>query len=453
MPAKLPLLMPAIQQQCCNPTGYLAIFHGVLDIVHTLMCVTEVAHCLARALVPAALLVKALQCVAQLLQQLPQCGTLLPTAAPGTRTVSGSSSSSRRIRSSSGYLSSTHERYFSLQIAITRFLGQFVDMSNVTNPQLDAESTACIQQVVMNHAVQELLLQHLVGYVALLHQHHELEWQQQQQQRQQRQQQQQQQRSGTKDLLPIPAFHQDMLQLLPGGQAYLDAAATVAAEQWGGDEDQRLEKCRTQATSCIRILGAVFNQFERVPDQRRNSSAPALSAAAVRLTLQLQLLAAGELQRQQQQQSGMQNKTAYSLCSCSRALLTQLQAAVQAAGGSCLPPEVLQQAGLQLLQALAAPLQQLLPLLAPVQQLPADQAAFLELLDIEGNLELQLYAFMAAAAGIFEEQQVAAGGAAWFKHASHCDVLQLSRVDRAVLLQACKVLQIISMNGPTALLH
>jgi hypothetical protein len=26
------------------------------------------------------------------------------------------------------------------------------------------------------------------------------------------------------DLLPVPAFHQDMLALLPGGQAYLDAA-------------------------------------------------------------------------------------------------------------------------------------------------------------------------------------------------------------------------------------
>jgi hypothetical protein len=35
------------------------------------------------------------------------------------------------------------------------------------------------------------------------------------------------------DLLPIPAFHQlqDMLQLLPGGQAYLDAAAAWAASE------------------------------------------------------------------------------------------------------------------------------------------------------------------------------------------------------------------------------
>jgi hypothetical protein len=31
------------------------------------------------------------------------------------------------------------------------------------------------------------------------------------------------------DLMSIPAFHEDMLQLLPGGQAYLDAAAEEAA--------------------------------------------------------------------------------------------------------------------------------------------------------------------------------------------------------------------------------
>jgi hypothetical protein len=429
MPAKLLPLMQAIHQQCHSPSGYLEPCHGALDIVHTLTCVTEAAHGLARVLVPAALLLKALQCVAQLLQQLPQCGALLPTAAPSTRIgsgrVSSSSSSGRRI-------SSTLECCFRLQIAITRFLHHFTDMRNVTRPQLDDDSAACIQQMLMNHAVQELLLQPLVSYVALLHQHHELEWQQQQQQQQQ---QRRQQRSGTKDLLSIPAFHQDMLQLLPGGQAYLDAAATVAAAEWGDNEEERLHKCRARANVCILILGAVFNQFKRVSHQRHNSSAPAISAAAVRLTLQLQLLTAGELQRQrQQQQCGMQNETVYMLLCCNYALITQLQAAVQAAGGSCLPPEVLQQAGLQLLQALAAPLQQLQALMAPVQQPPPDQAALQELLDVQGNLELQLYVFIAAAAGMFEEQQVAAGGVAWFVHVSHCIALQLSR---ASLLQAC----------------
>jgi hypothetical protein len=405
MPAKLLLLVQTMQQQCRSISAARTPFHGALDSARTLMCVTEAAHRLARALVPAALLHKALQCVAQLLQQLPQCGALLPTPTPGTCTASGSSSSS----SSS---SSAHECYFRLQVDTKKFLSHFVDMRSVTRAQLDEESAACMQQLLLNHAVQELLLQQLVGLVALLHQHHELEWQQQQQQQQQ---QRQQQRSGFKELMHIPAFHQDMLQLLPGGHAYLDAAAVVAVEEWGVDADVRLQYCRAQAAICMQILGAAFKQFMRASDQRRNSSAPALSAAAVRLTLQLQLLlAAGQLQRQQQQQQfDMQRDAVYMLTWCNNALVTQLQAAVQAAGGSCLPPEVLQQAGLQLLQALAAPVQQLQSLMAPVQQPPPDHASLLQQFDFDGDLALQLYAFMAAAAGLFVEQQVAAGRLVW----------------------------------------
>jgi hypothetical protein len=419
LPAKLLLLLQT--QQCRSPRAYMALILGVMNLVGTFIGVTEASHCLARALLPAALLHKALQCVAQLLQQIPRCGALLPAAAPGTSTASGSSSSS-----SGRAINRTHEFYFSLQVTTARFLSQFVDMRSVTRPQLDADSAAVIPQLLMHHAVQELLLQCLVGCVAMLHQHHELKWQQQQQQS-----------SGDKGLLRIPAFHQDMLQLLPGGQDYLDAAADWAAAKWGSDEDERLEQGREQAAVCVQILGAVFSQCKSVPDQRRNSSAPALSAVAVRLMLQLQLLAAGELQRQQQQQPGRQNQTAYLLMSCNCALLTQLQAAVQAAGGSRLPPEVLQQAGLQLLQALAAPLQQLQALTAPVQQLPPQEAASMEQLGIKGDLEMQLYALMAAAAGVLEEQQVAAGGAALFMHASHCTVSQLSRANIASLLQAC----------------
>jgi hypothetical protein len=90
-------------------------------------------------------------------------------------------------------------------------------------------------------------------------------------------------------------------------------------------------------------------------------------AAAVQLLLELQLLAAALMQRQraasqtQQQQRGESQKEAEELLLMQTNHLLQLQirAALQATGSSCLPPEVLQQAGLQLLQALAAPLQQL----------------------------------------------------------------------------------------------
>jgi hypothetical protein len=94
-----------------------------------------------------------------------------------------------------------------------------------------------------------------------------------------------------------------------------------------------------------------------------------LSADAVRLVLELQLLAAGAVhsQRQnqvpplpppQQQQQKQQQSTRGLVLATNRLLKVQIKAAA-ATSRSCLPPEVLQQAGLHLLHALAAPLQQL----------------------------------------------------------------------------------------------
>jgi hypothetical protein len=71
-----------------------------------------------------------------------------------------------------------------------------------------------------------------------------------------------------------------------------------------------------------------------------------------------------------------------------------IRAVLQCTGSSSLQPEVLQQAGLQLLQALAAPLQQL-QLCSPQDQLPG-------LVDVGGRIAEQLFALHAAAAGMFE---------------------------------------------------
>jgi hypothetical protein len=137
-----------------------------------------------------------------------------------------------------------------------------------------------------------------------------------------------------------------------------------------------------------------------------------LSAAAVRLVLQLQLLAASFVQRQrvskqqlqrqqqqppQQQLQGVEDLEEAELWLMRTNFLLQLQIrTVVQCTGSCLPPEVLQQAGLQLLQALAAPLQQL--------QLCSshDKDNLLELLDVWVHLRItqQLYALRAAAAGM-----------------------------------------------------
>jgi hypothetical protein len=164
------------------------------------------------------------------------------------------------------------------------------------------------------------------------------------------QQQQQSKQQLRADVLPIPAFHQDMLQLLPGGQAYLEASAKLA------------KTCKPSpdflvhaGSCCYAMYRHLCLSFSKPADQQY---APALSAAAVRLVLELQLLAAAEHQRCDQQQQGDPAITAVLLSNSTRLLHTLIKAAAQASG-SCLPPEVLQQAGLQLLQALAAPLQQL----------------------------------------------------------------------------------------------
>uniref|UniRef100_A0A383WED8 MYND-type domain-containing protein n=1 Tax=Tetradesmus obliquus TaxID=3088 RepID=A0A383WED8_TETOB len=226
-------------------------------------------------------------------------------------------------------------------------------------------TAAAVQAVSLQSdpAVAQLLLQLLAVYPMLLHQQHSQQQKQQQKQQQERQDGKQQLRA---DLLPIPAFHQHpgMLQLLPGGQAYLDAAGRLAAAGCSNVGAGPTVALRAQRLSAALEVNLQYCCKQQQGSPALDGSAPALSAAAVRLVLELQLLAAGAVQRLQQprqQQPVDKENHPWQLLSdtSSTALLhRQLKAALQA-GASCQPPGVLQQAGLQLLQALAAPLQQL----------------------------------------------------------------------------------------------
>jgi hypothetical protein len=262
-----------------------------------------------------------------------------------------------------------------------------------------------------------MLLQLLAANTMLLHQQHAENLQQQQQlhpqvnsssssgssqNQQQREQQQQQQRQQPgqsckqhrADLLLIPAFHQhqDMLQLLPGGQTYLDAAAARAV----------LEAARGLPNVCCLFTAKQAGALKAVcmsltASEQSTTDVPVLSAAALRLVLELQLLAAGAVQRQQgssrQQPAGPYDM----LLRHSNALLhAQIRAIVQDGSNSVLA-QLLQQHGLQLLQALAAPLQQL-----QLWMSLGDDAGVYWGFAMEGvgALPQQLFALTAAAEGL-----------------------------------------------------
>jgi hypothetical protein len=372
--------------------------------------------------------------VLPLLQQLQRCGQLLPTATVAPPAYSSSSSSSNGSRDTGNDLN-PHQEFIHVQHDIGGFLAElvtYVDAQQLATG-VDVQMPAC--ELLRDPAVSELLLQQLAGFTELLYKEHVAYRQQQRQQQQEsaadssssssRQLQQHSARGAKQqhraDLLPIPAFHRrtDMLQVLPGGQAYLDAAAAFAApdQHQNGTNAQLLAKCLHQVhalqMSIIASLSHTLNAQHA--GLAVDATAPLLSAAAVRLVLQLQLLAASfvqrqraskqqQLQRQQQQPPEQQLQGAEDLEEAEIWLMRtnfllqlQIRTVVQCTG-SCLPPEVLQQAGLQLLQALAAPLQQL--------QLCSshDKDNLLELLDVWIHLRItqQLFALRAAAAGMFQ---------------------------------------------------
>jgi hypothetical protein len=341
---------------------------NVLRMVGPLLCCwAEIVDC------KPALLQVVVRTLRPLVQQLQGCGSLLmwPAAAAAAASVQDGSSSSSSSSSSSGYEHNLQYHLFAAQQAASRLLAVICSQK-----QVDAGVAAELLRLHNDPAVVEMQLQLLTAWTAELHKQHTA----QQQQRQlppgtagastssMQGQQQPVRHERRADLLSIPAFHQDMLQLLPGGQGYLDVAAETAA-RWGEDSAFQL---RTYASNCCNTINRCLESHrESIAGQQQISRNPLVSSAAVRLVLELQLLASGAVQRQreqlrqqhQEQQQQQQMLTLEDQASTDKfALQTweiskwQIKALV-VSSRSCLPPEVLQQAGLQLLQALAAPLQ------------------------------------------------------------------------------------------------
>jgi hypothetical protein len=207
-----------------------------------------------------------------------------------------------------------------------------------------------------------------------------------------------------------------MLQLLPGGQAYLDAAAMYKVKINGGDtpygrDIDKLQLSMHETHMCMHpvTISLMCLLDAQHAGETSLGDVAVLLPAAVRLLLEAQLLAAGLVQRlrtaskqqqqpqQQQQTEELQKDAEMLLLQTDHLLQLQIRAVLQVTGSSCLPPEVLQQAGLQLLQALAAPLQQL--------QLNAS-GAWLAEVDSEWRdcVHQQLLALRAAAAGMVQLQ-------------------------------------------------
>jgi hypothetical protein len=267
--------------------------------------------------------------------------------------------------------------------------------------QLDAGVAAEVLRLQNDPAVVEMQLQLLTAWTAQLHKQHTAQQQlptgtagagssssssSSSSTQQQRQQPAKQQHRA--DLLSIPTFHQDMLQLLPGGQAYLDAAAEEVAAWVLTGEQKTVMLHSIAGNCCCTIHQYLHSQLNSIAGQLHISKTALVSGAAVRLVLELQLLASGAVQRQreqhrqQQQQALTPEDQAFTdnLALNSWDLLRLQIKALVATSRSCLPPEVLQQAGLQLLQALAAPLQQ--------WQLSRTSDSFLRTADVAGVLPL-----------------------------------------------------------------
>jgi hypothetical protein len=304
------------------------------------------------------------------------------------------------------------------------FLSELVNYTNAQQSAtgIDAQLPGC--QLLRDPAVSELLLQQLAAYTGVLHNDHVARRQEQRQQQRataaggssssssSSNQLQQRSAQGAKqqhraDLVDIPAFHQhtDVLQLLPGGQAYLDAAAArVWNQQHLGTTTQLWPRIfhQLQVVQVSVIASLASTLEEQHSGQAVDAAAPLMSAAAVRLVLQLQLLAASFVQRQratkqqQQQEVELLQDPQALLLRTNYLLQVQIRAVLQCTRSSSLQPEVLQQAGLQLLQALAAPLQQL-QLCSPDDRLPS---LVVDWDNVGDRLAQQQFALQAAAGGI-----------------------------------------------------
>jgi hypothetical protein len=180
--------------------------------------------------------------------------------------------------------------------------------------QVDAGVAVEVLRLQNDPALAEMQLQLLTAWADLLYKQHTTQQQQQlspgtagasssSSTQQQQQQQQPTKQRHCADLLCIPAFHQDMVQLLPGGQAYLDAAAEEAAG-WGmNGEAYAVQLQRFASGSCQTISYYLHRHLQSIAGQQQLSrNAVLFSGAAVRTVLELQLLASGAVQRQREQQ-------------------------------------------------------------------------------------------------------------------------------------------------------
>jgi hypothetical protein len=352
-----------LSSSAARVSNCVALVH-LYKLVHQLLCCWHVM--LGQG---SALLRVVVRTLLPLVQQLQGCGSLLMTPAAAR------SAPAAGVQAGGSSVLQMQNLLFVMQQSAS----VLVNALDAYKP-LDAGVAAEVLRLQNDPAVAEMQLQLLTAATALLHKQHTAQQLQQQQlppgtagacssSTQQQQQQPAKQQQHRADLLSIPAFHQDMLPLLPGGQAYLDAAAEEAAG-WGlsgADNTPRL--CKYLGICCSTISLYLLRNLQSTAGQQQISrNALVVSGAAVRLVLELQLLASGAVQRQRelyrQQQQRQQAVTCEGLTIIENfALQTwdllRLQVrALAATSRSCLPPEVLQQAGLQLLQALAAPLQQ-----------------------------------------------------------------------------------------------
>jgi hypothetical protein len=172
-------------------------------------------------------------------------------------------------------------------------------------------------------------------------------------------------------MLHLTALQNGMMQLLPGGcQRYVRAAAghavdhaAVAGHSWEQEVEQQIIQAYSFGFALCWSLELTYGD---VPAEQQ--LAPALQAAAVHMMLELQLVAAGLLQRQWQQGEKAAARSVDLVLMCCRMLELQIRAVLQGSASNSLPLELLQQTGLQLLRALAAPVQQLQLLMTHQQQ-------------------------------------------------------------------------------------
>jgi hypothetical protein len=433
----LAVSLPAIirqatkQQQQQLSTGHWRLFNHIMEMMRNIVKMWDSlagsAPQMLRIIQPAVL---------PLLQHLQAAGALLPAVLADCSTGGGSSNHNSSSSSSTCKRGPFHGflQVQCMAMLLLRAIAELVEGRPAgTRPAAHLTPEG---KLLREPAVSQLLLQLLTVSAVILHRDHATYRQQQRASAAScsssssgQQPGSQAAASGAKqqhraDLLLIPAFHQhqDMLQLLPGGQAYLDAVPEWFKARWHrGNSSAEVEAERTNGiahqTHALTQLMTVHLRYLVEAEQGRGpedssssrtsavSEDPVLSAAAVRLVLELQLLAASWLQRrrsapqqQQQQQQGAeqeQDVVEVFLLQCNELLQVQIRAFLQTS--RCLPPEVLQQAGLQLLQALAAPLQQL--------QMSHPEGALVNLPGAWIGVPIQqLLALRAAAAGVFKAQ-------------------------------------------------